>query len=209
MLQGKKKYYNYFKYNYSLLFALNKNYTNKQAEAIHILENLIDKKNTDVKTMLDIRLSLIMFYFQNNQLQKALQLFSKFYHSDNWYIEKNSMEWTIKKNLIEILLHLELNNIDLFESRLLSFKRKYYDYLKDIGQLRVINYLGLVERIYKNPKSATSTDFFDKVESSFDFIGAKHEDIFVMSFYAWLKSKMYKKGVFDVTLELIDQVKTK
>ncbi|KAB1159926.1 hypothetical protein F7018_06335 [Tenacibaculum aiptasiae] len=207
MLQGKKKYYNYFKYNYSLLFALNKNYTNKQAEAIHILEKLIDKKNTDVKTMLDIRLSLIMFYFQNNQLQKALQLFSKFYHSDNWYIEKNSMEWTIKKNLIEILLHLELNNIDLFESRLLSFKRKYYDYLKDIGQLRVINYLGLVEKIYKNPESATSTDFFNKVENSFDFIGAKHEDLFVMSFYAWLKSKMYKKSVFDVTLELINQVK--
>ena len=46
------------------------------------------------------------------------------------YIEKVGKEWTLKKNLIEILLHLELGNIDLFESRLLSFKRSHYQYLK-------------------------------------------------------------------------------
>lgn len=209
MLQNKKKYYNHFKYNHQLLQALNKNYTNKQQEGIAILESLVNIKNIDTKTMLDMRLSLIMFYFQNNQLKKAQQLFSKFYHSDQWYVEKNGMEWTIKKNLIEILLHLELSNIDLFESRLLSFKRKYYDYLKSINQLRVINYLSLVESIYKNPTTAISSEFFDKVENSFDFIGAKHEDIFVMSFYAWLKSKMYEKPIFDITLELINEVQNK
>ncbi|WP_299157153.1 hypothetical protein [uncultured Tenacibaculum sp.] len=207
MLQDKKKYYNHFKFNYLLLLALSKNYTNNQLEAIKTLESIIDKKNVDIKTTLDIRLSLIMFYFQNNQLKKAQQLFSKFYHSDNWYIEKNSLEWAIKKNLIEILLHLELNNIDLFESRLLSFKRKYYSYLKDIQQLRVINYLNLVENYYKNPKIVTSTDFFNKVESSFNFVGAKQEDIFVMSFYAWLKSKMYQKPLFEITLGLINEIK--
>lgn len=209
MLQGKKKYYNHFKFNHLLLLALNKNYTNKQLEAIKALEGIIDKKSVDIKTMLDIRLSLIMFYFQNNQLKKAQQLFSKFYHSDKWYIQKNSMEWTIKKSLIEILLHLELNNIDLFESRLLSFKRKYFGYLKGIQQLRVINYLNLVEIYYKDPEVVTSKDFLNKVENSFDFVGSKQEDIFVMSFYAWLKSKMYQKPIFKITLDLIDEVKTK
>ncbi|RBW60329.1 hypothetical protein DS884_04660 [Tenacibaculum sp. E3R01] len=207
MLLNKKKYYNNFKFNYLLLFALNKNYTNNQSEAIQILENVITKKNIETKTALDVHLSLIMFYFQNNQLKKASQLFSKFYHSDKWYIDKNGIEWTIKKNLIEILLHLELRNIDVFESRLLSFKRKHYTYLKNIQQFRVINFLKLVEVYYKNPQIITTKDFFNKVESSFEFIGAKQEDIFVMSFYAWLKSKMNQQPIFISTLNLIEQIK--
>ncbi|SEE41425.1 hypothetical protein SAMN04487765_2477 [Tenacibaculum sp. MAR_2010_89] len=207
MLLNKKKYYNNFKFNYLLLFALNKNYTNNQSEAIQILENVITKKNIETKTALDVHLSLIMFYFQNNQLKKASQLFSKFYHSDKWYIDKNGIEWTIKKNLIEILLHLELRKIDVFESRLLSFKRKHYTYLKNIQQFRVINFLKLVEVYYKNPQIITTKDFFNKVESSFEFIGAKQEDIFVMSFYAWLKSKMNQQPIFISTLNLIEQIK--
>ncbi|WP_435262310.1 hypothetical protein [Tenacibaculum sp. nBUS_03] len=92
MLSNKKKYYNNFKFNYLLLLALNKNYTNNQNEAIQTLEKIISKKNIETKTALDIHLSLLMFYFQNNQLKKASQLFSKFYHSDKWYIDKNGIE---------------------------------------------------------------------------------------------------------------------
>ena len=110
---------------------------------------------------------------------------------------------TIKKNLIEILLHLELGNIDLFESRLLSFKRNYYNYLKDIKQERVISYLGLVADYYKHPEKVTTKSFYDKVENSFKWIGANREDIFVMSFYAWLKSKMEQEPLFETTLKLI------
>ena len=54
-----------------------------------------------------------------------------------------------KKNLIEILLHLELGHLELFESRLLSFKRSYVDYLRKIGQERVITYLSLENTITK------------------------------------------------------------
>jgi len=144
-------------------------------------------------------------YFQKNEFKKAHHIFSKFYHTDKWYSEKAGIEWTIKKNLIEILLYLELENIDLFESRLLSFKRNYLKYLKDIKQDRAITYLGLVEDYYKNPEIATTKQFYDKVENSFKWIGAKREDIFVMSFYAWLKSKMEQKSLFETTLKLIKQ----
>ena len=47
--------------------------------------------------------------------------------------------------------------------------------------------------------------FYNKVENSFEWIEAKREDIFVMSFYAWLKSKMEKQPLFDTTLKLIEQ----
>jgi len=204
MLINRKKYYNTFKLKYNLLLALNYNYTNLQEKALEVLEKFIIKTHPDIESLLDIYLSLIMIYFQKNDFQKAHHIFSKFYHTDKWYTEKAGTEWTIKKNLIEILLHLELNQIDLFESRLLSFKRNYYKYLTRIKQERVIAYLGLVETYYKNPEIVTSKAFYNKVENSFEWIDAKREDIFVMSFYAWLKSKMERKPIFETTLLLIE-----
>ncbi len=207
MHQNRKKYYNIFKLKYNLLLSLNLNYSNQQQQAIEVLDKFIIKRHPDIESLLDIYLSLIMVYFQKNDYKQAHHIFSKFYHSDKWYTEKAGIEWTIKKNLIEILLHLELEQIDLFESRLLSFKRNYYNYLKDINQDRVIVYLGLVEDYYKFPEKVVTKSFYNKVEESFEWIGANKEDIFVMSFYAWLKSKMDSKPLFETTLKLIEKAK--
>ncbi len=86
-----------------------------------------------------------------------------------------------------------MGNIDLVDSRLRSFKRGYNTYLKAINQQRVITYLSIVELYYKNPKQISSAKFKDKVQDAFEWIEARREDIFVMNFYAWLKSKIDKK----------------
>ena len=149
-------------------------------------------------------MSLIVFYFQQNELKKAQNLFSKFYHTDNYYIDKAGIEWTIKKNMIEILLHIDLKNIDIVESRLLSFKRNYFNHLQEIRQDKVIAFLKLIELFYKNPEMITSKKFEDIVEHSFDWIGKEKEDIFMMSFFAWLKAKMTKQSVYLVTLDFMN-----
>lgn len=207
MHEKQKKHYNSFQLKYNLLLSLNLNFTSKQDEAIETLTPLVNTKHTDIETLLDIRLSLVMFYFQENDLKKASHLFSKFYHTDKWYTEKAGKEWVIKKHLIEILLHIELKNIDLVESRLLSFKRSHTKYLKGINQQRALTYLALVEDCYKNPEKITSEAFKNKVENSFEWIDNKREDIFVMSFYAWLKSKMENRPLYSTTLDLIKSAK--
>jgi len=207
MQSRRNKYYNTFKLKYNLLLALNHNYSENAERAITILEEFTIKKHNDIEALLDIYLSLIMCYFQQGEFKKAQSIFSKFYHTDKWYEEKAGKEWVIKKNLIEILLHLELGNIDLMESRLLSFKRKYFPYLKSIQEERAITYLNLVEIYYKNPEQVTSKEFYNKVENSFEWTGVKREDIFVMSYYAWLKSKMEKKSLYQTTISLIDKSK--
>ena len=204
MCLNNKKHNSSFKLRYHLLLALNLNYSNKQDFAIEILEPLTTSKYQDIESLLDIHLSLIVFYFQKTDFKKAHHIFSKFNHTDKWYIEKAGKEWVIKKNLIEILLHIELENIDLVESRLLSFKRTYFKYLKDIKQERVITYLSLVENYYNNREIIESKEFRIKVENSFDWVEKKREDIFVMSFYAWLKSKMENKNLYDCTLNLVN-----
>lgn len=146
-----------------------------------------------------------MFYFQKNNLNKAQNILSKLYHTDPWYTNKAGKEWVIKKNLIEILLHIELQNINLVESKLLSFKRSYYTYLKSINQHRVITYLGFVEMYYKNPRIVSTQKFKDQVKNGFDWLETHKEDIFVISFYSWLKSKMNNTDLYQTTLELIKQ----
>ncbi len=203
MQENSGKYENKFNLKYNLLLALNHNYNSNQEIAINILKPFTIKKEIDIVSQLDIYLSLIVFYCQRNELKKARNLFSKFNHTDKWYIEKSGLDWTIKKNLLEILLQIDLGNIDIVDSRVLSFKRSYSKHLKDINQEKVITYLKLVEIYYKNPEVVANKEYYDKVENSFMWIGREKEDIFMMSFFAWLKAKMTKQDVYLVTLDLM------
>jgi hypothetical protein len=63
--------------------------------------------------------------------------------------------------------------------------------------------LNKIESLYKNPEKATQTKFRNKIESSFEWVGPIKEDIFVMSFYAWLKSKIEGTELYPTTLDLI------
>jgi len=204
MRSNRKKYYTPFKLKYYLLTALNLNYSNAQEEAISLLESIAHIKHSDLESLLDIRLALVMFYMQQADFIKAKRILSKFYHTDKYYIEKAGKEWIIKKNLAEIILYIELGEQDLIESRLKSFKRTYFDYLNQIKQGRVITFIKIIESFYKKPEQVTSSKFKDNVEQSFSWIAGQQEDIFVMSFYAWLKSKMDNKPLYDTTLTLIE-----
>lgn len=203
MESQRKKHFKTFERKYILLQSLNLNYSNRKDEAITHLERYKQPNHPDTESVLDIQLSLIMLYIQSGRFRDALHIASKFYHTDHYYTEKAGKEWVIKKNLIEIILHIELHNIDLIESRLLSFKRSYNNYLKQIGQERVITYLKFITEYYKYPELVTSKGFKNKVEASFNWIEREQEDIFVMSFFAWLKSKMENKPLYQTTLELV------
>lgn len=203
MQQQKKRYYKSSLLSYQCLQALNHNYSGNATEAISILETMITIKKFDLEVMLDIHLSLIVFYFQQSEFKKAQQVFSKFYHTDKWYEEKAGVEWVIKKNLIELLLHIELGNISYVDSRFVSFQRKYYPFLKKSGEQRVIMFLKFVKQYYNAPEEVTSKTFKHTVETSFEWKSSEQEDIFVMSFYAWLKAKMSKRSLYETTLELV------
>ncbi len=208
MNQQRKKHFNTFRLKHHLLKALNLNFSNHQEEAIALLEPSIHLNHSDLESLLDIHLALVMFYMQKNDLKKAKSIFAKFYHTDKYYIEKAGTEWTIKKNLAEIILHMELGDVDLIESRLNSFKRSYSKYLTNINQERVITYLNLASTYYKHPEKITTQKFKAKVELAFEWIDEKQEDIFVMSFYAWLKSKMESRPLYQTTLDLVKKAQT-
>ncbi|WP_430411864.1 hypothetical protein [Kordia sp.] len=203
MERQKGKYYKDLLLSYQCLVALNHNYSGNATEAISILETISQVKKFDLEVMLDVHLSLIVFYFQQGEFKKAQQVFSKFYHTDKWYEEKAGIEWVVKKNLIELLLHIELGNISYVDSRFTSFQRKYYPFLKKSGEQRVITFLKFVKSYYQAPENVTSKAFLSMVEASFVWKSPEQEDIFVMSFYAWLKAKMSKADLYQTTLDLV------
>lgn len=109
----------------------------------------------------------------------------------------------VEKNMIEILSLIELDKLDLVLLKLQQFKRHFSKKLQDIGEKRVLTFVGFVERYYESPKEVTSDQFQKSVEESFDWLGREQEDIFVLSFYAWLKAKMLGEDLYKVTLELV------
>lgn len=203
MQKQNKKYYKNNFLKHQCLLALNENYSGNSEAAITILENVRHEKKYTIEVMLDIYLSLIVFYFQQQEYKKAQTIFSKFYHTDKWYEEKVGKPWTIKKNLIELLLHIELGNISYVDSRLQSIQRKYSQYLKKIGEYRVLAFINLVKVYYQKPEEVTSASFKEKVEATFEWKLPKQEDIFAMSFYAWLKAKMEQQPLYRTTLALV------
>ncbi|MBQ4822903.1 hypothetical protein [Aquimarina sp. MMG016] len=206
MKKQRHKYYKRFLPQYTLLQTLNLNYSGQTEAAIPILEQFDYKKHKDQITYtLDLKLTLIVFYFQQSRCKDALRIFREFYHSDIWYTEKAGLLWVIKKNLVEILLHLELNNIDLVESRLNSFRKKHNSYLKNNSETRVLEFLKLVTEFHKNPKAITAEKYKEKVKNTLSSLEPEQEDIFDLSVYAWLKAKINNDQLYTTTLSLINR----
>lgn len=192
--------YKRFSEKLTIIKALNYNYTGEAQIAISMLNGF---KNDS----LDIRLLLVMCLFQQGDFSAAYQNLKELQHSDVWYEKKMGWIWVLKKNILEILLLIELDVLDVVLLRIQSFKRKFSKYLQQIGEVRVLAFIQLVSRYYENPKQVVLKTFKDEVEQSFDWLGKEQEDIFVMSFYAWLKAKMQNKNLYDVTLQLVGTIR--
>lgn len=198
MQKKNKAYFKLFNEKHTLIKAMILNYTDHSKEAIDLLQNFKQSST-------EVLLAHCTFLFQQGRFQEAYQIFKRFDHSDVWYEKKNGWLLVLKKNIIEILLLTELNKVDLLLSRLQAFKRKFNKHLKEVGEARVLAFMSFVNEYSKNQKIVTSEKFRNKVEETFNWIGTEREDIFVMSFYAWLKAKMEKKNLYDTTLKLVQQ----
>ncbi len=136
------KYYNRFRFRYFLLETLNNNYSGNPWQAIHSAEKALTQyKKADVNDINDLRLVLIVFYLQQDAGRSAAKEMIHFTHSDKWYEKKMGMDWIIKKSLVEILLHVQQENIELALSRIKGFKRNYKKYLLAVNEERVMEYL--------------------------------------------------------------------
>ena len=200
------KYGTIFHLQYELLKNLLLIYTGKNDEAVAKISLFnFDKFKNKSDYALDLKLTLIVALFFQNKYKEAFKKLQDFHHSDQWYIDKIGYIWVIQKNLIEILLLIELDYMDLVESRLNSFKRKYHTHLQEHNEYVVLGFLKLITSFYYKTENIYSETFRGKVDNLLSE-KSKDTDVFTISFHAWIKAKINKAEVYKTCLDYIKVV---
>ena len=201
-----QKYYAVFYCQHLLIESLLNIYTGHLDRAIQkLLDFDFNKYKNEEEHIHDLKLTLIVALFLDKQFKEALKIFRDFYHSDTWYSKRVGFIWVIKKNLLEILLLIELDYLDLVESRLKSFRKKHGSHLIEHGEKRILDYVNLIAIYYSDKKSIHSEGFEKRLDTILN-IDNKEEDIFALSFYTWLKAKIKSKNTYTTCLEYIHNI---
>ncbi|MCT8338675.1 hypothetical protein MG296_01285 [Flavobacteriaceae bacterium TK19130] len=196
-LQANEGFTNQFQNGLLLMKIMNHNYTGAPLKAL----SLFERSNSDDW---DLQLAGCMCLFQQHKFSEAYSILKTFSHTDSFYEKRKGLLWTLKKAIMEILLLIELNLYDLVVSRLQAFRRKHRETLQSMQEERVLHFLELAFTYYETPKQIKTPAFKEKLEHTFQWLSHEEEDIFVMSFYAWLKSKMLDCTIYEATLALVE-----
>ncbi|WP_129714677.1 hypothetical protein [Pedobacter sp. SYP-B3415] len=202
LMRSDSRYDTLFQLRYKLLAALSLFYTGAAARAVSLLQDAlatrkIKSRPEDVE---DLRVCLTMFLALRNDRASLKQL-SLLTRTDAWYEKEMGMLWTIRKNLMEILVHAQFSNIDLTMSRLHSFRRRYKKYLLKTSEERVLIFVSLVEKYLKRPDVVFDNTYKEAVLRQLD--SPDNRDIFTLSFIAWTIAKWQKKTAYEVVLSLL------
>jgi hypothetical protein len=196
------RYHTLFYLRYRLLSALTLYFTGFAEDAISQLRKSLSgtKQASKAEDIEDLRLCLTMFLALRKDRGSLKQL-ALLTRTDAWYEKKMGMLWTIRKNLMEILVQAEFSNIELAMSRLSSFRRRYKKYLLSTSEERVLAYLKLVEKYLTKPDLVFETTYQKAVLDLLS--GKENNDIFSSSFIAWLIARWEKKTAYEVVLTLM------
>lgn len=196
------RYHSLFYLRYQLLSALGLYFTGSAHDAMVVLrESLYATKHTSKpEDIEDLRICLAMCLALCNDRASLKQL-TQLTRTDAWYEKKMGMLWTIRKNLMEILVQAQFSNIELAMSRLNSFRRRYKKYLLKTSEERVLLFLSLVEKYLLKPDVAFETAYRKTVLNLLTRV--ENNDIFTLSFIAWLIGRQEKKTAYEVVLTLI------
>ncbi len=184
------------------LKCLNEIYTNGLAKATEALKEAKSMSHYQSRLYYNLELTEVLLYFIKEKYRNAVSIINKLYKSDRWYLSHVGRDWIIYKQIMEVLLHIELENNDLAESRFNSLMRKHKQFFKDFSQFNVIPFLHLVKRCI-NMDKINVPEFEAYAEEKLAFKTNQYDDVLLKSFYAWLKSKVYKVSLYDSILDLV------
>lgn len=202
MLRLDQKYFSHWQARFCNLKALNLNFEGQSEAAENLLSAVLNKKNLFEKEEALLKLTLAMVCFQQGELEQVKTLINTLNRTDQWYLSKMGNEWLFNLKAIEILLHMDLGNDQLAESRLLSFQRKLPKAIKADKGNPLWPFIKLVKSILFNNSVVRTEEFVEKVERTIPWKG-RNEDIFNICFYGWLKAKMINRPVYPTTLEIM------
>ena len=198
MQSNQNRYYQRFLPKYLLIQSLIHNYTGQGQEAIAIITS---QKKKSIQSDPDIILALAMIYIQQGQYKKSQSSLNQLKHRDQWYENTLGKDWLIKKDLITLITYYELKYLDLFQSHLRRFRRTHQKIIN--AAPRAQHFVSVISQLHLNPMLVDDARFRESVKSNFKTTSLEHEDIFMVSFFAWIKSKLNKTPLYETTLQLL------
>lgn len=203
LMETDSRYLKLFYLRYQLLSALKLFFTGFATNAITLLHQSLSNatQRSKPEDIEDLRICLAMFLALRGERGSLKQL-TLLTRTDAWYEKKMGMLWTIRKNLMEILVHAQFDNIELAMSRLNSFRRRYKKYLLKTSEERVLLFLKMVEKYLLKPDVAFEPAYKNEVLS---LLGRpENKDVFTLGFIAWLVARWERRTAYEVALTLMD-----
>ncbi|MFT4600840.1 MAG: hypothetical protein ACI857_001017 [Arenicella sp.] len=198
-----KGIYKQFYPKYLLLYSACENFKGNLDFSIELLSQTVQIPYLEKDDFLNGSLNLAVYYFEKEDYKQANQTLINMGHTDMWLEKNMGKEWRLKKHIIEAIFQYELGHTDLAFDRVLSIERGFSILLKSDKYSKVAVFLNVIKQFMNNPAIAKTENFFEKIEGSFEWVGAEYEDLQEMSYYSWLKSKMQSRKFYDVLLELM------
>jgi len=180
-------------------------YTHRVNEAIALMTTVIDpaKKRsyiTDRKERYNVRLNLAVAHFHENDFRKAFKTIQLMGHKDAWLGKHLGREWLYKKQLIELIIQVELGRADVATAILRHIRGEYSDFLSQPIYQRAAQFMDFVALYLDDPNMVTTPEFQQKVKAA-GLGWGDMEDVQAITFFCWLRSKMTGKPYYEVLLE--------
>lgn len=183
--------------------------SNQVSKAVEITKNILEDnemaKYLSRRDFYNQSLNLSVYYFAQKEYEKALGVFLEFKHTDKWIEKKMGKGWMFRRNLIELINHIELKNYNYVLSRIRSMERKFKEFLDNPVLARWKAYIKFLEKYIKDPTWFNQTNFETVVVKDLEVVRRRREDIQLMGFYSWLKSKADNEEWYPTFLEVIAQ----
>jgi hypothetical protein len=198
-------FFNRFYPKYVMLKASLLSFTEENKSAILLLESSL--KGSAIKMSMGDRLNMIInltvYQFQGENYRQANRTLINIGHTDLWLEQKMGKEWRFKKNLIEIILQIELGNTEIALTRIKTAERYFKNFLGHAAYQRAAVFLRFIKVVIERPEEVTTPEFEKIVDGVIERLPGDKEDIQAMTFYCWLKSKMLKQPYYPTLIETI------
>lgn len=199
-----------FYHKYIPLCAAVAGFSGRNEEAVNVLEEALKKRSIrEIEDRLTMQLNLAVYYFQSKSYKKANKTLLSMHHSDAWLEKKMGMEWRFKKEMIELIVQVELGNSEIALARVKRLERGFSEFLQHPIYQRASLFIRFIKEMILRPERATTEAFAKEVDAANMGLPQHQEDIQAITFFCWLKAKMLNKDYYEVLLEAMNNNETK
>lgn len=150
-----------------------------------------------------LQLNLSIYYFMAEEYELSLKTGMSFEKTEKW-LEKNiGKEWVFKKQLMEVIIQVELGNEDIAINRIRSIERTSSSMFNHPLYSRAKSFLDIIKKMLNEPMNFHDESTRDKIESNLVVVPEEREDLQAMTFYAWLQAKLLNRNFYEVLLETV------